>query len=81
MYYCQIMKRFSAPNEKLNKIVIEIRERTYTKQLPNEDTGALETVEVGRGWEIVKEINASDMGVIKYNAMSKEQQQALINTL
>ena len=60
----------SRPGDKCNKIVVERREKTYTKFFRNEDTGKWEEHEVGRGWEIVKEISATDEGVKIWNNLS-----------
>lgn len=72
-YKCQITGRMSRFGEKLNKIVISRRERIYTKWIKNEETLKYEEVFVAKGWEIVKELNASSAGVEEWNAMSPEQ--------
>jgi hypothetical protein len=59
--------------EKLNRIVVQTREREYTKKVRNEETGRWEDVVIGRGWEIVRELNATDEGVAEWNAMSEEE--------
>jgi|SRR5579885_748836 len=92
MYKCQITGKFSrqgrldkegnhVPGEKLNKIVIESRERIYTKKVRNEETGEWEKVEIGRGWEIVREINASDEGLALWNSWTEEQRALFVQTL
>ncbi len=68
MYKCEVTNKFSKPGELLNRIVVETRERIYFKEVLNEETRRMETVEVGRGWEIVKEIRATDEGVKIWNA-------------
>lgn len=67
MYYCQVTGKLSKPREKANKIVIETRDKVYTQNVWEE--GELVEIEVGRGWEIVKEINASDEGLKLYDQM------------
>ena len=67
MYKCGVFGTLSAPGEKCNKIVVERREKVYTRKYRDDMTGKIEEVEVGRGWEIVKEINATDEGVKFYN--------------
>lgn len=62
MFYCAVTGKMSKPGEKCRKIVTEKRDRTYTKRVRDMETGKLNTVDVGRGWEIVKEINATEEG-------------------
>jgi len=78
MFYCQITGKLSKPGEKLNKVVVATRERVYTKRVRNEDTREWETVEIGRGWEIVRELNASTEGVAEWDAMSPEDREAFL---
>jgi hypothetical protein len=72
MFYCQVTNRLSKSGEKVNKLVVATRERTYFQKFRNEETGEWEDVEVGHGWEIVKEIDASDEGARLFNAMTPE---------
>lgn len=58
--------------EKLNRIVVETRERVYTKWVKNEETNKYEEVEAGRGWEIVREINASAEGLALWESWAPE---------
>jgi hypothetical protein len=81
MFYCQITGRLSKQGEKLNKVVVETRERVYTKRVRNEETREWETVEIGRGWEIVRELNASDAGVQEWNDMTDEDRQSFLSAL
>lgn len=81
MFYCQITGKLSKPGAKQNKVVVETRERVYTKRVRNEETREWETVEIGRGWEIVRELNASDEGVAEWAAMSLEDREALLADL
>ena len=81
MFYCQITGRLSKQGEKLNKVVVETRERVYTKRVRNEETREWETIEIGRGWEIVRELNASDAGVQEWNDMTPEERQSFLSAL
>lgn len=63
MFYCEITKRMSRPGQKCNKVVIAKREILYTTKVLNEETGRLEKIDVSKGWEVVKEVNATDEGV------------------
>jgi len=55
MFRCAITGKLSKPGEKMNKVVVETREKTYT----DPETGEV----VGKGWEIVKEVSVSDEGL------------------
>lgn len=97
MYICQVTGKFSRqgrpgpldkegyptqiPGEKLNKIVVATRERVYTKWIKNEETHKYEEVEIGRGWEIVREINASDEGLALWNSWSPEERAIFLQHL
>jgi hypothetical protein len=72
MFYCQVTGRLSKRGEKVNKIVVATRDRIYYKKIRNEETNKWEDVEIGRGTEIVKEINASQEGLDIFDAMSPE---------
>lgn len=68
-------------SEKLTKIVVEKRERIYTKRVRNEETGKWEDVEIGRGWEIVRELNASEEGAALWASWSDEDRAAFLSQL
>ncbi len=68
-------------SEKLNKIVVQTRERIYTKRVKNEETNKWEEVEVARGWEIVREINASEEGLALWNSWSDDERAAFVDNL
>jgi hypothetical protein len=70
MYRCQVTNKISKPGEKLNKIIVSTREKIYTQKIWEDDE--LVEIEIGRGWEIVKEINATDEGVRIYNRMVED---------
>lgn len=67
--------------EKLNKIVVATRERTYYKWVKNEETNKWEEVEAGHGWEIVREINASEEGLALWNSWSPEERAIFLKHL
>lgn len=97
MYICQVTGKYSRqgrpgpldkegyptqiPGEKLNKIVVATRERIYTRRVKNEETGRWEDVEIGRGWEIVREINASDEGLALWNSWTPEERAEFVKGL
>jgi hypothetical protein len=68
-------------SEKLNRIVVKTRERIYTKRVKNEETNKWEEVEVSRGWEIVREINASEEGLALWNSWSDDERAAFVDNL
>lgn len=68
MFKCAITGKFSKPGEKSNKIVLEQREQVYYGWFRNEETNRMEQHEVGRGWEIVKEVDATDEGLKVWQA-------------
>lgn len=51
----------------MNRIVIATRDKVYTKKTLED--GELVELEIGRGYEIVKEIAATDDGLRIYNQM------------
>lgn len=81
MFYCQINGLLSKPGEKPNKLTVEKRDRVYTRRVKNEETREWETIEVGRGWEIVKELTVSDAGQREWNEMSPDQQADFVTAL
>jgi hypothetical protein len=81
MFICQITGKLSAKGEKLEKVVVATRERTYTKWVRNEETREWEEVVIGKGYEIVRELNASQKGAASFAAMSPEDQALLVKSL
>lgn len=81
MFYCEVTGLLSKPNEKPSKLVVEKRDRVYTRRVKNEETREWETIEVGRGWEIVKELTASAAGVQEWNDMTPEQRADFVTAL
>lgn len=57
MFRCQVTGKMSQPGDKCNKIVVERRERLYKRD------GEV----IARGWEVVREINATDEGLALWN--------------
>lgn len=68
MFYCQITKKLSKPGQKCHKVITHIAERVYTRMIRDEETWRMVRVEVGRGFEIVKEVNSSEEGLALWNA-------------
>ncbi len=78
MFICQVLGKLSEPGEKVNKIVALKRERIYTEMRRDPDTGIVEEVDVGRGWEIVKELSATAEGLAEWNKMSEYDRAQLL---
>jgi hypothetical protein len=70
MFRCQVTNKISKRGEKCNKIVVATRDRIYTEMIWEDDQQV--EIEVARGWEIVKEVNASDEGVKLYEQMVQD---------
>lgn len=67
MFRCEITNKTTRPGEKMHRVVIEKREKVYTEWCREE--GEWIELEIGRGWEIVKEIQVSDEGLRIYDEM------------
>lgn len=72
MFKCEVTGKFSQPGDKINRIVVKKRPRVYHEMRLNEETERYEQVEVGRGWEIEKEIIATDEGVRVWKALNPD---------
>lgn len=81
MFICQVTGKVSKSGDKMNRIPVIKRDKVYFKNIKNEDTGKWDEVEVGRGWEIVREISATDEGVAKWNSMSESQRTLLLSKI
>lgn len=78
MYICQVTGRQSKSGQKLNKLVVKTRDKIYTRWVRNEDTREWEEIEIGRGFETVREINASQEGVELWNSWSPEERELFL---
>ena len=81
MYYCVITEKMSQPGEKLNKVVVATRPRSYTKFVKNEETRKWEEVYAADGWEVVKEISVSDEGLAVWEAWSQADRDLFVKSL
>jgi hypothetical protein len=81
MYHCMITGKQSRPGEGCNKITVATKPRIYTRWVKNEETLKWEEVECGHGWEIVRQINASDEGVKLWESWSPEEREAFLKRL
>lgn len=80
MFQCEVTGRMSDLGAKCNKIVVATRPRIYTKRIKNEETLRWEDVQIGVGWEIVREINATDMGLRVWESMNEDRRKLLLET-
>lgn len=62
MFICPITNKCTRPGEKMRRITVETREKIYSKRVRDMETGKLNTVQVGKGFEIVKELGVSEEG-------------------
>lgn len=82
MFKCAITKQFSRPGEKPYRLIVEKRTKEYTAHLK----GDAEPTVVGRGWEIVKEVNVTLEGLRRWivdnpsDEQSKEAYQKLLRS-
>lgn len=74
MFMCQVTGKMSKQGEKLHKVVVSTRKREYKEWVYNEETRRSEERVVGHGWEIVRELNASEEGESVWNAMTPDDQ-------
>lgn len=81
MFKCVITGKTSEIGEKMHKIVLASRDKTYHKMVKNEETRIWEKVIAGHGWEIVSEVSASQEGVNLWNSFSDEKRDALAKVL
>ena len=75
MFVCQVTGKLSKPGEKLERIIARRRQRLYLQHQRDEETGVWVEVEVGRGWEIVRELRATPEGVSEWEHMSDAQRE------
>ena len=77
-YKCMITGKVSKHGEKVNKIVAETREKTYTKWVKNEESFQYEEVFVAHGSEIVKELSVSKEGAALWERWSETDRKAFL---
>lgn len=77
MFFCQILKKASLKNEKLNRITIVTRPKVYTKFIKDEETNQWVEIEVAKGFEIVKEVAACAEGVVAWNSLTDSERDRL----
>ena len=78
MFKCMMTNRMSKPGQKLRKVVVLTRPREYKNVSYNEETRRLEAAPSSFGSEIVREINCTEEGEAKWNAMNPEEQAAWV---
>lgn len=72
MFRCALTGRMSKPGEKSFRLTVSTRPRVYVETRLNEETRKKEEVEVGSGFEIVKEIVVSEEGLSRWSEMTEE---------
>ena len=73
MFKCELTGKTSKPGEKLQRVVIATRPKVYHAMVLNEDTRRYERVEVGTGFETVKELKMTEEGLELWQTLSAEQ--------
>lgn len=68
MFVCPVTGKCSLPGEKPTQVVLERRERVYTRTQWDQETNEEVTIEIGRGWEIVRELFVSREGLRRIEA-------------
>lgn len=81
MFLCQITGKLTRPGQKVHRLVVQKRDKVYTQKIRNEETNKWEDVEVGRGWEIAKEVNASEEGRNIWESWTDEDRAAYAQNL
>lgn len=73
MFFCMFTKKFSAPGEAQHKVIISKRPKEYSAWRENDDEEWI-FVKVSSGWEIEKELPATEEGLKLWESWSPEQQ-------
>lgn len=80
MYRCEITKRNSRENDKLNKVVAVWRNKTYYRWVKSEETKQYEEVECGSGKEAVRELSLSKEGLEIWAGWNADQRAMWLKT-
>ena len=80
-FKCQITGKTSDFGEKLNKIVVETRPKSYRKWVKDEISRSWSEVDAGSGFETVKELSVSEAGLLLWNSWSEDDRKLFLNQL
>ncbi len=75
MFRCMLTGQLSKPGEKQFRLVVETRPATYHEWRMNEETRRKEHVEVGTGFETVKELLVCEDALQVWETMTEEHRQ------
>ena len=81
MFYDEVLGRMSRAGAKMVKVVAEKRKKTYFRKTRNIETGEVEDVVIGKGWEVVRELKTSEEGEKIWKAIhpeAKEEQEDVV---
>ena len=78
MFICEVTGKISQPGEKLNRITVKTRERSYLRKEKDMESGEWHEVQVSQGWEIVKQISATEEGAQKWSSMTEQQKDTFL---
>jgi hypothetical protein len=79
MFLCEVTKKMSRHGEECCKVVVERRERVYTRHVIDRENNTEFDEEIGRGWEIVKEVDATEDGAKLYSILGRMPTQAEVS--
>ena len=75
MFICQVTGKVSEAGEKMNRIIAKTKPKVYTRREFDPEINEWVDVFVGRGFEIVKEIQATEEGVVEWQQMTDAQRE------
>lgn len=79
MFRCGITGKLSQLGEAQHKITMEKRDKDYSAWRENDDED-WEFVKVSSGWEIAREVSATEEGLKLWESWSPSQQEAFIKS-
>lgn len=80
MFKCQVTNEVTKPGDKMNKVVVETRDKVYHKWVLNEDTRKYEQVQCSSGFETVRELSVSDEGLQVWESMGAHERAHFLKT-
>jgi len=81
MFKCQVLGIQSKLGEKCHRLVISRESKDYYDWRLDEETDKYVWTKIGTGWQIKREINATQEGVEAYNSWTPEQQETFAKSL
>jgi hypothetical protein len=72
-----LTKKQSKLGEKINKVVTTRRDKVYTEKHFDHESNKYIDVEIGRGWEIVKELSLTGEGLRLWEQMNTPKEETM----